>query len=234
MDVLGDVVARDRRSGMPALRAPPVERCYDYRRFCTSAWKVAHFLRHLGVRGGAGVAVADARLPEPVLTFYGAALLGGVVRFSPPADVGDDVRALVVPGGKLDAYDTGLSTKRVAYGAEPDDPSVSYFERDVWSENPTEPPDRVAATDPLLWTPTSTYTHSEVLAAAESAVERLSLDPGVGVAVEGSLADPDVVAAGLVAPALAEAVIVVDSEDRGDVVVGGPDGDLSAESLFDV
>ena len=42
-DVLGDIVGRDRRSTDPALRAPSAGRLYDYRRFCTNAWKVGNF-----------------------------------------------------------------------------------------------------------------------------------------------------------------------------------------------
>ena len=76
MNVLGDAIARDRRSDATALVAPAVGRRYDYRRFCTSAWKAGNFLRHIGVRGGAGVAIADDPLPEPVLTLYAAASLG--------------------------------------------------------------------------------------------------------------------------------------------------------------
>ena len=232
MEVLGDVIARDRRSDAPALDVPSVGRCYDYRRFCTSAWKVGNFLRHLGVRGGAGVAVADDPLPEPVLAFYGAALLGGVVRFDPGSAVADDVRALVVPAAELDSYDAGPSTKRVVYGEAPDDPSVSYFERDVWSENPTEPPDFVSPDDPLLRTPKSTYGHAEVLDAAVEAIELLSLAEGRRVAVEGSFTDPDTVAAGLVAPMLARGTVQLGADSDTDLVVGGPRSAIEDESLL--
>lgn len=232
MEVLGDVIARDRRSDAPALDVPSAGRCYDYRRFCTSAWKVGNFLRHLGVRGGAGVAVADDPLPEPVLAFYGAALLGGVVRFDPGPQVADDVRALVVPEAELDGYDVGPSTKRVVYGEAPDDPSDSYFERDVWSENPTEPPDLVSPDDPLLRTAESTYSHGEVLDAAEEAVEFLSLAEGSRVAVEGSFTNPDTVAAGVVAPLLARGTAQLGRGQDTDLVVGGPRSALEDESFL--
>lgn len=232
MEVLGDVIARDRRSDSPALDVPSAGRCYDYRRFCTSAWKVGNFLRHLGVRGGAGVAVADDPLPEPVLAFYGAALLGGVVRFDPGSPVADDVRALVAPEAELDSYDAGPSTKRVVYGEAPDDPSVSYFERDVWSENPTEPPDLVSPDDPLLRTPEATYKHGEVLAAAEDAVELLSLSAESRVAVDGSFTDPDTVAAGLVAPLMASGTVQLGFDTETNLVVGGPRSALEGESLL--
>ena len=123
-DALGDIVERDRRSMEPALRAPGAGRLYDYRRFCTNAWKVGNFLRHLGVRGGDGVAIADDSSPEAVLTLYGAALLGAVVRFAPSGAPDDDVRTLVVPESVLDAHDIGPSTKPVVYGDVPADVAV--------------------------------------------------------------------------------------------------------------
>ena len=232
MDVLGDAIDRQRRSSDTALRAPAVGRAYDYRRFCTSAWKVGNFLRHLGVRGGAGVAIADDPIPEPVLTLYGAALLGGVVRFGPKGSVGDDTRALVVPVEELGECDAGPATKQVAYGGKPDDPSVSYFERDVWSENPTEPPDHVTPEEPLLATPEATYSHGDVLDAASAVIDDHGLGPDDEVAVRGTFTDPGVVAAGLVAPIVAGGAVVVGPEAEGDLVVGGANSDIAARALF--
>ncbi|WP_178916354.1 hypothetical protein [Natronomonas gomsonensis] len=233
MDVLGDAIDRQRRTSDIALRAPAVGRTYDYRRFCTSAWKVGNFLRHLGVRSGAGVAVADDPIPEPVLTFYGAALLGSVVRFGPAESVGDDTRALVVPTVDLGEYDAGPSTKQVAYGSPPDDPTVSYFERDVWSENPTEPPDHVTPADPLLATPEATYSHGDVLGAATEVVDDHGLASDTTVAVRGSFTAPGVVAAGLVAPILAGGTIVLGADSTGDLVVGGAESDVATSAHFD-
>ena len=231
MDVLGDLVDRDRRSDAPALRTPAVGREYDYRRFCTSAWKVGNFLRHLGVRGGAGVAIADDPLPEPVLTLYGAALLGGVVRFDPPTAPADRTRVLVVPESELDAYDVGLSTKPVVYGSRHEDPSVAYFERDVWSENPTAPPDLIAPADPLLRASGATYTHGEVIEAAATVVERHGIGAGDAVAATAPFASPGTVAAGLVAPVIAGGTVVVGPGADADLVVGGPDDDVDAAAL---
>ena len=213
MDVLGDTITRERRSDATALRAPATGRSYDYRRFCTTAWKVGNFLRYLGVRAGVGVAIADDPLPEPVLSLYGAALLGGVVRFGPKTTVGDETRALVVAVGRLDDYDVGPSTKPVVYGDRPDDPSVSYFERDVWSENPTAPPDIVDCDEPCLTTDERTYSHAELLDAATNVVERWDLKTGDEVAVRGSFTHPGVVAAGLVAPLVAGAAVVLPDDD---------------------
>ena len=231
-DALGDIVGRDRRSTEPALRAPGAGRLYDYRRFCTNAWKVGNFLRHLGVRGGDGVAIADDPSPETVLTLYGAALLGAVVRFAPSGGPDDDVRTLVVPESALDAHDIGPSTKPVVYGDVHENPSVAYFERDVWSENPTMPPDAVTSGDDLLWTADATHTHGELLDAARTVVDRHGIDAGDDVAVAGSFTEPGTVAAGLVAPILAGAAISIGPDAEGRLVVGGTEDDIGTGSLL--
>lgn len=231
MDVLGDAITRERRSDTTALAAPAVGRRYDYRRFCTSAWKTGNFLRYIGVRGGSGVAVADDPLPEPVLTLYGAATLGAVVSFGPPAEIGADIRAVVVPAADADAYAFGPETKQVVYGDPPDDPSVSYFERDIWSENPTAPPDHVDPNDPLLQTGENTYSHDEVLRAARTVVDRHGIDADSVVAVHGSFTDPTVVVAGLVAPIVAGATFSVGPDADGTHVVGGSKSDIDTVEI---
>lgn len=231
MDVLGDIIGRDRRTDAPALVAPAVGRDYDYRRFCTTAWKTGNFLRHLGVRGGAGVAVADDPLPEPVLTLYGAALLGGVVSFGPPSKL-DSPRAIVAPAADIDAEAVEPGTKPVAYGDDPGDPTVAYFERDVWSENPTEPPDHIAGTDPLLCAGEERYSHGDVLTAARTAIDDHGIDDDTTVAVGGSFRSPGVVAAGLVAPIVAGGTVAVGPAPEGDVQVGGEGSDVETDALL--
>lgn len=226
MNVLGDAIARDRRSDAAALVAPAVGRRYDYRRFCTSAWKTGNFLRHVGVRSGVGVAVADEPIPEPVLTLYGAAALGAVVSFDPPAEIGTDTRALVVPAAEAQTYAFGPETKQVVYGDAPDDPSVSYFERDVWSENPTAPPDHVDPDDALLRTKDETYSHGEILRAAQGVIDRYGIDADSAVAVLGSFAELTVVVAGLIAPIVAGARIEIGPGAEGEYLVGGTESDI--------
>lgn len=226
MDVLGDVISRDRRSGEPALSVSALGRQYDYRRFCTNAWKAGNFLRHLGVRGDAAVAIADDPVPEPVLTFYAAASLGASVAFGPPGAIRDETRALVVPAADVEEYSVGPATKRVVYGDRPTDPSVSYFERDVWSENPTEPPDHVDPTGTLLVTESARYSHEGILTAAETVVDEYGIDSTDRVTVAGSFTEAGVVVAGLVAPIIAGAEIVLDTEATDGLVVGGSESDI--------
>lgn len=222
--VLADVLARDRRSNDPAFVHAPTGREYDYRRFLTTAWKAGLFLRNEGVRGGMTVAVAGDSAPETVLSFLGAGLLGATVEFE-PATVGERTKALVAPTPRLEAFGAGPRTRLVGYGSEPDDPSVAYWERDVWSENPTMPPDRVGSEDALLRADGREYTHGNVVAAARRVAERYGIDAGTEVVVRGPLTDPGVVAAGVVAPLVGGGVVVVpDGDTVGDVAVGaGPE-----------
>ena len=233
MDVLGDLVARSRRSGDAALLAPALGRTYDYRRLCTNAWKVGNYLRHLGVRTGRGVALVGDDRPEVVLSLYGAALLGATVSVDPPPERPVDARALVTPADRVGAYEVAPGTQRVAYGDPPDDPSVAYFERDVWSENPTEPPDRVAPDDVLLSTTDGReYTHAAVLSAARRVVDEWGLAAADSVAVRAPLSRPGTVAAGLVAPILAGGSILLPGGGAvGDVAVS--DGNVSESRVVD-
>lgn len=229
---LGDLVARERRTGATALRAlaGDPDRTYGYRNLCTTAHKAGNFLRHLGVRGGAAdvarrtVAVAPDPAPEPLLTFLGAAGLGAVTRFGTrPAD-DRGARVVVVPVGEAGEHDPPPGTKLVAYGGDPSDPAVEHWEEQVWSENPAAPAAGVDPDDAAL-AADRTYTHAELLAGARTAVDRLDLSPGDGVAVRSSLADPGTVAAGVVAPLLVGGVVVLpDGAVRADAAVGeGPE-----------
>lgn len=224
MEVLGAAVARarrDRLSDARAVRHADAERAVDYRRFCTTAWKTGNFLRNEGVRSGAEVVVADDPSPLAVTTLYGASLLGATVAFGTDA-VTERTRALVGPTARVVDLGLGPRTRVVAYGSDPGDSTVAYFERDVWSENPTEPPDVVAPGDDLLRTGGRTYSHADVLAEARAVGETYDFDAETAVAVRAPFAEPRTVFAGLVAPLVAGGTVLLpDADDVGDVAVGG-------------
>lgn len=216
MDSVGDLVAREhaeRRDG-PALRVAGGSE-YDHRRFAATARKTGNLLRHRGVREGATVAVADDAAPQAVFAFFGAALLGATVQFvEPPATV--DARAVVAPTPDVDAFDLPAGGQRVGYGSEPGDPAVAYFERDAWSENPAFPDTAVPADATLLDAADRTLSHRQVLDAAEDVAADLS--PDDEVAVRAPLADPGTVVAGVVAPVLADATILLNGGSAADPV----------------
>ncbi|MFC4449430.1 hypothetical protein [Halorussus aquaticus] len=239
MDALGDIVARDRRSDDPALVAPRGNRHYDYRRFCNTAWKTGNYWRRRGVHEGATVAVADDPEPETVFSFLGAALLGAKTRFglsdSSGGDAdGFDARLVVAPRDEIGDYDVSPGTQRVAYGGPPDDPAVAHFERDVWSENPSFPdtpidPETVAivAGDERDGSPADAvreFSHAEVLAAARRVADDWELAPGDEVAVRAPFSVPGTVVAGVVAPLLAGAAVLLPDDDAtGDFAVAQGD-----------
>jgi hypothetical protein len=229
MDALGDLVARSRRSEESALLAPRENRTYDYHRFCTTAWKTGNFWRRRGVHDEATVAVADDPEPEAVFAFFGAALLGAKTRFGLPdpadaatssdttaTDADDlDARIAVAPCDEIDDYEVPPGTQRVGYGGPPDDPSVAHFERDVWSENPSFPETPIDPETVVLVVAGDDqreFSHADLLSAAREVADVWDLESGDEVAVRAPLAEPGTVAAGIVAPLLAGAAILLPDE----------------------
>lgn len=221
MDAVGELVSREhasQRDGLALRVAGGSE--YDHRRFAATARKTGNLLRHRGVREGATVAVADDAAPQAVLALFGAALLGATVRVvAPPAAV--DARAVVAPTPDLDGFDLPPGGQRVGYGSEPADPSAAYFERDAWSENPAFPDTPVLPETTFLRAGDRALSHEVVLDAAASVAENLS--PGDEVAVRAPLADPGTVVAGVVAPVLAGATVLLGDAVGSVAVTDGRD-----------
>lgn len=216
MNVLGDLVARERRSDAIALRAPDRRATdIDYRRLCTNVWKTGNFLSHVGVRRGRTVAVDPAPTPETLCSLFGAAMLGAPVALGDPPE---DARAWVGPAER--ASDAPDGCKRVVYGGDPPSPSDVSFEREVWSENPVEPPDRVSPDDVALRTDADDLSHAETLDAAARVVDRWELDADATVAVRAPLSHPGAVVGGVVAPLLAGGTVLLpDAEAVGGYAV---------------
>lgn len=219
---LGDLLPRDRRSGAVAVRADgDTDHVYTYQRFLTTAWKTGNFFRHLGVREDVTVGIVAEPRPQPLLGLFGAALLGAEVRLDPPETL--DGRVVLAPTSRIEQYELPPGGQRVGYGADPATPSIRYFEENVWSENPTVPPEERDPETPVLVTDEATYSHGRLLRAGFDAVDRLSLAPGEMVAVRAPLADPRTVAGGVLAPLIA----------GGAVQVGADGSDADAEILDD-
>lgn len=221
MDVLGDVVARERRSDIVALRDDANDRSYTYHDFCTTSYKAGNFLRYLGVDTGDRVEIAPDPVPEPLLTFFGAALLGAVTSFEP---TGGDAGAVVVGHERETEFDLPAGSKLAVYGGPPAHVSTEHWEKQVWSENPAFPPTPVDAASPVVVSESGTYSHREVLAAADHVVDDYGLDADSDVVVRESLTDPRVVTAGVVAPLVAGGTVVFPGDETGgDLAVGGDD-----------
>ena len=220
---LGDLLPRERRSGAVAVRADgDTDHVYTYQRFLTTAWKTGNFFRHLGVREGVTVGIVAEPRPQPLLGLFGATLLGAQVRLDPPEAI--DARVVLAPTDRIERYELPPGGQRVGYAASPSEPSVRYFEENIWSENPTIPPEDRDPKATAIVTDDTSYSHEHLLSTAFDTVERLSLGPGEMVAVRAPLADPRTVAAGVLAPLLA----------GGAVQLGADGSDADAEIVADV
>ncbi|ADJ15887.1 acyl-CoA synthetase family protein [Halalkalicoccus jeotgali] len=220
MDTVGEIVARERRTREPALRAQTgVNLRYDYYQFCTTAHKAGNFFSHRGVRAGSLVGVVREESGAPLLSLFGAALLGARVCFDPPHDLG--ARLLVAPGEEIETYDLPSGASRLAYAGEAR-PGVEAFGESVWSENPACPvPPEIGPDTALLEVEDETHTHGELLAAARRVVDRFGIEPGTEVAIRAPLSRPGVVVAGVLAPLLAGGVVLFPGPDEtGDLAVG--------------
>lgn len=228
MDVVGDLLARERRSGHPALYT--AEREMDYRRFCTTAWKASNYLRHLGVGDGRGVVVlADGSAP-PLLTFFGAALLDGPTRFVDDiADVAAaidaiDARAVLVSSEDESAVDPPAGTTLTVHGGEPTAATTENWEEGVWSENPAFVSSATPASTVLV-TADGSVSHGELLAVGEWIATEFGLETEDTVHVQASLADPRAVA-GVVAPLSVGGAVRFGEEGEGGDVTVGEGGDI--------
>ena len=240
METLADLVAAGRSRDGPVIEAPDRSAPYSYREFSTNTWKAGNLLRHYGVRRGATAAVVvgpkrpsatdePGRLgaaADPLLAVFGAWTVGATVDLAPAAPV--EARALVAPAAWLDRYEAAPGCSRLAYGGPPEAADVAHFERDLWSENPIEPPDAVEPGDTALRIDGETATQGALLAAGRAVADEFSLAAGDRVAVDAPLRTPEAVVAGVVAPLVAGATILpagVGEADPVAVVTDDPDAD---------
>ncbi|GGN85868.1 hypothetical protein [Haloarcula pellucida] len=242
MQVLGDLVADGRGRDGPLFTAPERTAPYSYRDFCTNAWKGGNLMRHYGVRKGTRVAVVAGpknpvdgdepgylgTAPDPLLAVLAAMLDGAIVDVDPPGAV--DATALVAPAAWLDRYELGPGTKALAYGGPSDDPTVAQFERELWSENPLQPPGDVAPDDPAL-AGERTYTHGDLLAASERVVAENDLSDETTVALRAPVTTAGAIVAGLLAPMQAGATVLL-GDDDADVAVAPEGVDVPEERVI--
>lgn len=227
METLADLVAAGRDREGPVLDAPERNAPYTYGEFSTNCWKAGNLLRHYGVRGGARMALvvgpkhpdADDKVgwlgtaADPLLALLGGACLGATVVLSPPEPV--DARAFVCPDAWLENYDIEPGCSRLAYGGPPEETGVSHFERELWSENPIEPPDPVTPDDVVLDIDGATTTQGELVTAGESVAADHGLASGDRIALNAPLSSPGAIAAGVVAPLAVGATIVPGAAAEG-------------------
>ena len=234
MDVVGDLLARERRSRDPALvTRGDSER--SYRDVITNAYKAANVLRHLGAREGATVAVTPDPEFHTTLAFLGAARLGARVRFDPDAGLRAGDRVVLMAVDREGDAEPSPGTNLAVYGGKPYRPETTHWEAQLWSENPGTPPSGVEPDDPVLVRDEATVSHADALATARDVVETFDLDGSSRVVVRTTFADPGAVVAGVIAPLLCGGATVLAGPDSGECEARGdlaivPDPDAGGPS----
>lgn len=237
MDTLSDVVDRERRSDQPALRVDPIDRELSYHDVITTAHKAANFLHYLGTRADHRVVVAPEQRPQPVLSFFGAALIGAVTDVTPPAEANEPGRVVVVSDDGYDDLDLERPdyTTVVVYGDDPEESGVHHWETDVWSENPESPAAAIDPDTPALAALGRDHDHGALLSGAQRVVDATNLQEDDTVAVRGPLSDSRTITAGIIAPLMAGATIVFpDEETEADIAIGEDGPEPRRVELFEV
>ncbi|TKX69399.1 hypothetical protein [Halorubrum sp. SP9] len=234
MDLVGDLLARDRRTRDTALGTPD-GRERTYHDLITNGYKAANVLRYLGVRGGATVAVDPTPGFHTTLAFLGAAAVGAPVRFDPEAGIEAGDRVVLAPVATAADLDPAPGTNLAAFGGSPERADTTHWEQELWSENPGTPPSEVGPADAAIVGPNREFSHRELCSLAAAAVEEARLNEGTRVVLRRPFSDPPAVAAGLVAPLSVGGTAVLASpradgeadddadEPRGDVAVAPAD-----------
>jgi hypothetical protein len=218
MDVIGDIVARERRSEAVALRTESRAGSYSYEKICTNAWKAGNLLTHYGVRSGATVGVdANPVTPSPIVAILGTTLLGANVRLAHATDA--DIAAHVVHADAVTTVDARPGTQILAYGDVPEESGVAHFEREAWSENPVRPPEQVDPSTVAVVAEDGSWSHETLLDATMRIVDDYDLDSDDSVALRTGLASPGALVAGVLAPLSVGATVLLGRDREGTVAV---------------
>lgn len=209
MDVVGDVLARERRSRDLAIVTPD-GRERTYHDLITNAYKAANVLRYLGAREGATVAVHPDPGFHPTLAFLGAAGLGASVRFDPAAGLDAGDRVVLVPTAEESTADPAPGTNLAVFGGPPARPETTHWEQELWSENPGMVPSTVEPADTVVSGPGSPISHQRLLALADAATRTAAIDADTRVVVRAPITDHRALAAGVVAPLVTGGTVVLD------------------------
>ncbi|WP_096393581.1 hypothetical protein [Halorubrum trapanicum] len=227
MELVGDLLARDRRTRDTALvTADGRERTHHD--LITNGYKAANVLRYLGVRRGATVAVDPTPGFHTTLAFLGAAAVGAPVRFDPAAGIEAGDRVVLAPVATAAALDPAPGTNLAAFGGPPERPETTHWEQELWSENPGMPPSDVEPDDAAIVGPGRTVSHRDLCSIAAAAFEAGAMDEETRVVLRRPFSDSPALAAGLVAPLSVGATAVLAPPSGDGESADDPRGDVAA------
>lgn len=210
------------------------KREYDGTRFIETVYKTGNYLRYSGVHSGAVVELVPVRAPETIFALLGTALLEGQVAFDGewtakrsttgertdregPGDE-EGPTAIVGPTDTLEKAAIPAGSTAIGFGDPPTDPAMAYFEREVWSENPFFPETDPDPTRAFLTSGGSIHDFASILEWASNVAQYF--DPRDRVAMRAPIGIAGSIVAGVIAPLVAHAMILLpDEADRGTVAI---------------
>jgi hypothetical protein len=226
MELVGDLLARDRRTRDTALVTPD-GRERTHHDLITNGYKAANVLRYLGVREGATVAVDPTPGFHTTLAFLGAAAVGAPVRFDPEAGIEAGDRVVLAPVATAADLDPAPGTNLAAFGGPPERPETTHWEQELWSENPGTPPSDVDPDDAAIVGPGREFSHRELCSLAVAAAEAGGIDAETRVVLRRPFSDSPALAAGLVAPLSVGGTAVLSAPNAADEADDEPRGDVA-------
>ncbi|OYR70504.1 hypothetical protein DJ79_00150 [Halorubrum ezzemoulense] len=226
MELVGELLARDRRSRDVALVTPDGRERTSHD-LITNGYKAANVLRYLGVRTGATVAVEPIPGFHTTLAFLGAAAVGAPVRFDPAAGIDAGDRVVLAPVATAAALDPAPGTNLAAFGGSPERPDTTHWEQELWSENPGMPPSDIAPDDAVVRGADLSVSHRDLCSHAAAAVEAAGIGDETRVVLRAPFSDPSALAAGLVAPLSAGGTAVLAATGGGDASGDESRGDVA-------
>lgn len=232
MATLKDLLADCRGHSGPVIETPARTAPYTYDEFVPNVWKSGNLFGHYGLHPGASATVLSgakeatasdhsgrADAADPLVAALGATMVGATVRLTATEPI--ESRVLVLPAGWTARYETAPQCSVVAYGGPPEKAAVVHFEQEMWSENPIEPPERVAESDAALATVGETFDHGTLVATARELASEFDLDADSTVVLDAPFDTPGAVV-GLVAVLSAGATLLlvpVAGDDAADTTV---------------
>ena len=248
---LAALVAGAREHEGVAIDVPERTAPYSYQEVCTNSWKAANLLDYYGAHPGGRVGLAVGPKPvdadtsdregvldsaEPLLAMLGGALLEArVLVLETPGTVETDAFVRPAGAGWSDRYPAQPGVSTLAYGGPPEAADVHHFETQLWSQNPSPPPERPDPETPALeagGSPGTAYGHGTLVRTARAVAERESFEPGLRVELAADVREPGALVAGVLAPLSAGATVVLaGGEADRRVTDEGGDGTLDAGAL---
>lgn len=221
IETVAEVIDRHRWTDDITISGPGGSPSYSSEQFGSTAHKTGNFLSHFGVHPDATVGIHPGPGMAPILSVFGAGLLGATVEFVRHPE--DHMAVFIAPGDVWTATNPSIppGVTGIAYRGSGTESRIRAFGRGVWSENPYCPTDPAVQSETSLFhSPDGSITHGSLIAAARDLGVNQPLATTDHVRVHGHVGTPESFLLGVLFPLLQPASIAFDAHlPDGDVTI---------------